>query len=181
MERGNKRKCKMREGSKKMIRKKRKSKEERVDGMMNIVNKLQQVMNQKVSDLLILLSLDWTMPTNAVYLDVLQDVLYLFEFNEVNVLAHRLSSEGLRASDLMRSEVLMKAYGLKRLPHWIQKSKKHLGVHRDKQRLWALFNSKTIILADCCCYLGTNFLVRCRSGLLSNILKSEWCEDKHLI
>ena len=40
------------------------------------------------------LSLDRTMPTNALYLDVLQDI-YLFEFNEVNVLARRPSSEPL--------------------------------------------------------------------------------------
>ena len=48
------------------------------------------------------------MPTNAVYLDVLQDVFYLFEFNEVNVSAYRFSSEPLI------SEVLTKAYELKR-------------------------------------------------------------------
>ena len=33
------------------------------------------------------------MPTNTVYLDVLQDVCYLFEFNEINVSAHRPLSE----------------------------------------------------------------------------------------
>ena len=38
------------------------------------------------------------MPTNAVCLDVLQDVFYLFEFNEVNVLACRPLSQPLISS-----------------------------------------------------------------------------------
>ena len=55
----------------------------------------QAVVWDNKSNLLILLSSDRTMPTNTVYLDVMQDVFHLFEFNEINILAHRPSSEPL--------------------------------------------------------------------------------------
>ena len=45
--------------------------------------------------LLTLLSMDRTTPTNAVYLNVVEDVFYFPEFNEVNISAHRPSSEPL--------------------------------------------------------------------------------------
>ena len=57
----------------------------------------------------------------------------------------------------------------------IEFKQRHLGVHQDKLRSWALFDPKTIIiLADCSCHLeqhlGTNFSVRCRLDLLFNIV-----------